>query len=140
MIEIRTIGQLPEIETDFSEAMEGVADLLQRAIQLNFTMGGRPTPWTPLKPPRSGTPLVATGRFYHSIQSSSGPTWAMVEAGRPDWDIRIPMIHQYGGWAGRNHASYIPPRPFMVLTDHDKKQIAQHIGGRLFKISVTQPT
>lgn len=139
MIELKVSGEIPEIESDFSSAMKGVADLMERAIQLNFSMGGRPSPWPALKPPRSGTPLVATGRFYRSIQSSHGPTWAMVEAGGNFNDVRIPMIHQYGGFAGRNLASYIPPRSYMVLTQHDLSQIAEKIGHNIFKISVTKP-
>ena len=134
MIELRLSGQLPELNMDFSDRMKDAAELMERAIQLNFTMGGRPpargwpvygqTPWEPLKPPRSGTPLVATGAFYRSINNRSDKTWAEVGVGGNFNDIRIPAIHQYGGMAGRNRTARIPSRPFMVLTDHDMDGLA----------------
>ena len=146
MIELRLSGQLPELNMDFSDRMKDSAEVMERAIQLNFTMGGRPpardwpiygqTPWEPLKPPRSGTPLVATGAFYNSVNGRSGNTWAEVGAGGNFGDIRIPAIHQFGGMAGRNRTARIPARPYMVLTDYDLDQLA-NIMMRQFIITTT---
>jgi len=136
LIEATVGGTVPEVRENHTEAFQGIAQILERAIQLNFSAGGRlPSqrffpeearhfPWEPLKPPRSGTPLVATGRFYASVRSEFDSDSASVFAGGNFADIRIPMIHQKGGMAGRNHSARIPARPFMVLTDHDMDQIA----------------
>jgi len=125
---------------DFSPVFAKVADIMERAIQLNFTMGGRlpavgyfddvrgGIPWMPLKPPRSGTPLIATGRFYHSIDSNFGDDFAQVSAGGGmAWDARVPFVHQYGSRDGR-----IPARPYMILTEHDMDEIEEIIRGDFF--------
>ena len=136
MIEGKITGTLPELNLDFRDRLREVANIMERAVQLNFTMGGRvpspqyfpnvdgAIPWEPLQPPRGGTPLVATGRFYHSVRSESDTTSASVEAGSNFSDPRIAWVHQMGTEsAGRNHNVRIPARPYMTLTDFDIDKI-----------------
>ena len=49
-------------------ALRAVADLAEQTIQRNFTAGGRPTRWAPLKL-RDGQPLRDTGRLMNSISA-----------------------------------------------------------------------
>ena len=139
MIKAKHTEKFPTINTKPSEGFREVANIMERAIQLNFTMGGRPPamqyfpnvrgaiPWEPLKPPRNGTPLVATGRFYASVGSESGPTSATAFAGGGVFpDARVPWVHLLGTEsAGRSHNVRIPARPFMTLTEFDIEKIKQ---------------
>jgi phage gpG-like protein len=132
LISVTITGTIPEVNTDLSEAMTEAADIMQKAIQLNFTMGGRPFAWEPLKPPRSGTPLVARGDLYRSVNSESGDSWAETRAGGNFANPAIPRALHGRDWGtytmtGRNHASRLPARPFMILTDFDIEKIGDVI-------------
>lgn len=132
MISVTITGTVPEVNTDMSERMVKVAEIAKRAIQTNFMMGGRPHAWEPVKPPRFGTPLIATGALYASIRSDSGPDWAEVAAGGNFGDVRIPMALFGKGWGeftmtGRNLAARLPSRPAMILTEHDLTQMGDVI-------------
>lgn len=125
-------GTTPDIDLKtIPEAMRLVAEHMQESIELNFMMGGRPA-WIPLKSGGS-TPLVTTGALMHSVQHTSGNTWAEVSA--------KDTIHQSGGvidHPGSNklqvfmsgghliftmftsrHNIPIPPRPYLMVQDTD---------------------
>jgi len=136
-------AQIPQVREDFSPVFDKVADIMERAIKLNFTVGGRPPasgyfddvrgviPWLPTKirgKRVGGTPLVASGRFAGSVEGDSGEDYAEVSAGGNFSDPRIPFVHQLGTLtAGRNRNVRIPARPYMILTDHDMSEIADTI-------------
>jgi len=52
--------------------------------------------------------------------SSPGPDTMTILA---TWGAATPYarIQEYGGQAGRNHASYIPPRPYLVPAQNDSR-------------------
>lgn len=136
MISAKIQGEFNDLRPDYTKAMREVAEIAERAIQTNFMMGGRPRAWEPVKPPRSGTPLVATGALYHSIHSDSGRDWAEVYAGGNFADPRIPRALHGRDWGtftmtGRNHAARLPARPFMVLTEFDIDQIRSVVASNL---------
>jgi phage gpG-like protein len=144
LISVTITGTIPEVNTDLSERMVEVADIMQKAIELNFTMGGRPFAWPALAPPRGGTPLVASGGLYQSIESEGGDTWAETSVGKDWMPLRsrkkrsasnvgaiLRALHgkDWGTFTmtGRNHAARLPARPFMVLTDFDVEKIGDVI-------------
>lgn len=57
-----------------------------------------------------------TGTLARSISASVEPGYSETETSvSQTWGPNVPYgaIHEYGGWAGRGHRSYIPPRPYL---------------------------
>ena len=75
MIDIQTTGELPQINSDLSSAMQRAEEIMLASVQLNIMMGGRP-PFQ-VKQPNS-TPLVGSGRMYRGVQGESDATSATV--------------------------------------------------------------
>lgn len=71
---------------------------------------GTPTPSIPPEPP-----ALVTGNLRRSAQDRMPQ-----RLGRGIWEAALRMtaiyarIQELGGWAGRNHASYLPPRPYIA--------------------------
>ncbi len=61
---------------------------------------------------------MSAGGLVASIQPQSSDTFAEVGTNKV-----YAAIHQFGGRAGRNHASIIPARPFLGLGADDKAEI-----------------
>lgn len=51
-----------------------------------------------------------TGTLMSSVKSDVDSDGMSVAVGP---HTRYAAIHEFGGWAGRKHASYIPPRPYV---------------------------
>jgi len=113
-----------KIKDDLGPIMQTISRIMLKSIQLNFTMGGRPQPWIPLKS-GGGTPLVGSGRLYGTINERSGNNWAEVGAGS---GLPYAWIHHKGGMAGRGHKASIPARPYMVLQRSDIEKIVRMVG------------
>jgi phage virion morphogenesis protein len=95
-------------------ALQAVADLAEQTIQRNFTAGGRPTKWAPLKL-RDGQPLRDTGRLMNSISAQPvGDRVVMVGT-----NVVYAAIHNFGGQAGRGHKVTIPQREFMIIPEDE---------------------
>ena len=76
------------------------------------------------KAPGRMTTLVKTGRLRRSVRSG----YDMTATGKlAAWGGTLPLvyaaIHQFGGRAGRNHASDIPPRPYVGLSPERAEKI-----------------
>jgi phage gpG-like protein len=95
------------------------------SIRQNFVAGGRPVTWQPLK---KGGPshLFQGGTLLRSISAFSGPTWAQAETGA----LPYAAIHQFSGWAGRGHKSFIPARPYMLFQQDDIEFAKDTIGSQ----------
>lgn len=65
----------------------------------------------------SGDLLIArTGTLARSVTASVAPGYSETETTATQvWGSSVPYarIHEYGGYAGRGHKSYIPPRPYL---------------------------
>lgn len=121
--DMRQRGEI-KLNTDLGPIMQTISRIMLKSIQMNFTMGGRPQPWLPLKS-GAGTPLVGSGRLYGTINERSGNNWAEVGAGK---GLDYAWIHHRGGVAGRGHKSNIPARPYMVLQRSDIEKIVRMVG------------
>jgi phage gpG-like protein len=77
---------------------------VQRQLGLTEHSLGTPTPSQPGQPPS-----LVTGQLRRSV--------VMVPKGRAHVQVGATTvyarIHELGGNAGRNHASYLPPRPYL---------------------------
>lgn len=104
MIQFSIRGSLPRINSDLSEVMREVSQLLKDSVIQNFDEGGRPR-WQPLK--YDGlfkTPLIMSHRLYSSVKSSSDSNSATVTAGE---GLGIyPFVQQFGS----THTVPVTPR------------------------------
>ena len=140
-LSVRVTGQYPELRTDFSDQFREVAQILMRAIKLNFSMRGarQPSqrfavvrsglaasfPWRQIQRPKGRPPLQGrTGRFANATRVEWAKNSATARMVSPFSDTKakgvIPWVHQKGS-AARN----IPARPFMYLTKEDEASIAK---------------
>ena len=132
---LRIRFQLPKVlwlgdvrtRSDFMGALVPVVGVIDRAIQFNFDEEGRPKPWKPLSPryarekerwyPYQGI-LERTGRLRRSIKVGVDPRRL---SGLADivatTDVPYAPFHQFGV-----PNSYLPRRPFLVLTDWDIRE------------------
>lgn len=71
----------------------------------------------------TGSILISrTGTLTRSTVASVAPGYSETETTATQiWGAATPyaMIQEYGGNAGRNHASYIPPRPYLSTALND---------------------
>jgi len=119
------------VETDYTIPMTRIESRLLSSVRENHRKGGRPNTWPALK--RTGKPshLTRTGRMALGHTSSSGADFAQVNAAV--WPGMF--IHQFSGWAGRNHMSFIPARPYIVLQEEDKTYAIEQIGDAIFEVT-----
>jgi|GEM_PF-1080568 len=107
-------------------AMQDVAEHIAETSRLLFEEEEDPwgRPWEPLaeatKRNRRGGPpyqiLRDQSHLYNSIIGNAEGDTATVGAGTgPSRDYA--RIHLFGGHAGRNHATYIPARPYLPIRD-----------------------
>jgi phage virion morphogenesis protein len=103
---------------DMGDAWAEVAELILTSVVRNFSAGGRPQRWAPLKV-GGASHLNKTGRLRNSIVPRSDSDSATVGT-----NVIYAATHQFGRGA-------IPARPFLVLQDEDIDEIGRIIGRRI---------
>ncbi len=103
--------------------------LVARAIERNFDEEGRPLRWAPLAPDYARRKARRFGPGLRILQRSGRLRRSIVtrlEAGAIVASTNLPYapFHQFG-------TRTIPPRPFLVLTDADKEEVARTIADSL---------
>lgn len=86
-------------------------------------------PWSPgYAATRSGrhSLLVGDNSLAGSIQNLSDDQAAIVGT-----NMVYGAIHQFGGEAGRNHAAEIPARPYLGISERDRRDIERLVEGEL---------
>lgn len=78
--------------------------------------------------PKRMTTLIKTGRLRRSVRSGYDLSATGLLAA---WGGIEPLvygpIHQFGGDAGRNHASYIPARPYVGLSPERSEKLRKFV-------------
>jgi phage gpG-like protein len=94
-------------------AVEAGADQLQAATQAKLGLKshayGTPTPSAPGEPPARISGALRDSVRYDPPRQTGPGLW-MTTLGATTVYARI---QELGGWAGRGHASYLPPRPYL---------------------------
>ena len=130
MINTTVTGTLPEINTDFSEAMKEIRELMYKSVMQNFASSGRPS-WPARTKPYPWPMLRKSDTMYNAITRESDLTSATVFV--PD-SIRY-AVYVHSG------TRKMPPRPFMMFQDEDYEAILNILAKHLYKsISLTGPT
>lgn len=121
MISGTTEEHIPLFNTNLTETMDKASKLMLTSVQRNFGEGGRPK-WKDLK--KGGQSfLYQKGNLLRGIHREFDATSATVSTS--PWVGN--RIHQFGGWAGRNHASFIPARPYMMFQEEDVKKLNEMV-------------
>jgi len=133
MINTTVTGTLPEINTDFSEAMKEIRELMYKSVMQNFASSGRPS-WPARTKSYPWPMLRKSDAMYNAITRESDLTSATVFV--PD-SIRY-AVYVHSGVPSRN----LPPRPFMMFQDEDYEPILNILAKHLYKgsIALTGPT
>ena len=132
-------GTLPEVEPQaLEDMMDKIAQMMIDGVRLQFIMGGDPK-WTPLKSGEASF-LFRGGALLQSIVKSTDQDGEVYTATvSTSGGIPYRFIHQFGGYAGRNHSAYIPERPYMVITEETENAIRREALGRILNIFRPQP-
>jgi phage gpG-like protein len=118
---------------DVAALLAPAVPVVAAAIQRNFEEEGRPERWPPLSPGYAlwkaarypGRKILErTGALRSSIRVGIEPT--VPAALVASTDVPYAAAHQFG-MPQRN----LPPRPFLVLTDEDREEVAQAIADAL---------
>ena len=118
---------------DAAAPLAPAVPVVAAAIQRNFEEEGRPERWPPLSPGYAlwkaarhpGRKILErTGALRSSIRVGIEPT--VPAALVASTDLPYAAAHQFGV-PQRN----LPPRPFLVLTDEDREEVAQAIADAL---------
>lgn len=100
---------------------EGVKSRTLRRFEESRAPDG--TPWPPLSPvtlARTGKnrkALILTGRLRNSIAWTVRGDAIVVGT-----NVVYARIHQYGGYAGRGRKVRIPARPYLGITEEDRRE------------------
>lgn len=92
-------------------------------VKGNFDAGGRPNRWAPKKIVRNAgrrgnRPLIITGELKNSFQIRASADEAEIFTNL----IKAPSLH-FGGFVGRNRATFIPARPYLLIPESEVKQM-----------------
>lgn len=128
------LGRIAGRVHNMSPIMRVIAGDLHDEVEENFEKEGRPTKWQDLaestKKQRAkkgkwpGKILqVSAGGLAPSITPGSN-----VKAAWASSNKAYSAIQNLGGFAGRGRKVFIPPRPFMVLTDAGLEKIKDKLG------------
>lgn len=106
---------------------EDIGKVLIDSVRNTFLAEGRPTAWQASQRVKrwGGSTLMQSGRLMYSGRISE-ITDSSVDVVHGE-GIVYAFIHQYSGWAGRNHKSFIPARPYSIIQDADETEINQMV-------------
>ena len=137
-----TLGKLAKLAIELGNTTEpllAAVGVIDRAIQKNFDEEGRPEMWQPLelayalgkgvKFPGKGI-LERTVLLRHSISTrlDVGASFAPAEI-IARTDVPYAAAHQFGG-------PYLPKRPFLILTEEDRLDIARAIAKSFSEVAL----
>lgn len=137
-VSVETYGDIPvPSKEDVQKIIDAIEPIALDSVRQNFGFGGRPERWRPLK--KGGASyLFESGTLLQSIHSrqtvEEGFGAVDVESG----DLPYAVIHQEGGYAGRNHSAYIPARPYMVFAEEDEQKMREKAIGMFITVLNTK--
>jgi len=132
------LKELQSRTSNLSPVMRKISGYMLSAVEENFEKEGRPDEFAPLSRKTieyraklgkwPGKILQLSGQLAASVSSSYSNTEAIVGTNKA-----YAAIHQFGGYAGRNRKVYIPPRPFLTLTNDDIDSIIDMLQNYVLK-------
>ncbi|NIQ92893.1 MAG: phage virion morphogenesis protein [Desulfuromonadales bacterium] len=112
-----------------AELLAPAVPVVARAIERNFEQEGRPLPWAPLAPDYARRKARRFGPGLKILQRSgrlrrSITTRVEGDAIVASTDVAYAPFHQFG-------TRFLPARPFLVLTESDKEEVARAVARSL---------
>lgn len=96
-------------------AAEAMGRVAVQADQELLGLSSHPR-WSATPSPPGAPPSRISGHLRGSVDD-----WLHLQHGAGVYEVRVgpvdvayPRIQELGGWTGRNHATYLPPRPYMA--------------------------
>lgn len=124
----RAVGRAVQNLNDQKAVLRAAGVLLEGSTADRFQQGVAPdgTPWTPSARSQrdNGVALNDTGRLLASITSLVVGRRVLVGS-HVGTGVKYAAIHQHGGQTGRNHAVTMPARPFIGITDEDRRDLKE---------------
>lgn len=99
---------------------EALRDVMKRKLSMRGHARGTPTPSAPGTPPARISGRLA-GSVTASPATGGGGVWT---AHSGPHGVVYAAIQNYGGIAGRHHASHLPPRPY-TAKDSDRGEASR---------------
>ena len=132
------LGALQDALLPSEAVLQPAVAVVARAIERNFKEEGRPARWKPLTPAYARYKshrwpgkkiLQRTGVLRDSIRVTVEPGRGNTAAIVASTDVPYALVHQFG-------TTFIPPRPFLVLTREDEEAAAQAIATALSEVTL----
>lgn len=125
---LRRMKALIRGTADASPLMKVWGEIAVASVIENFEKGGRPTRWQKLSPVTvqmkgHARPLIGRTGNLRRITVKPGQTNVIIGSNPATKDYAA--IQQFGGKAGRGRKVTIPARPFLVLQEEDKVEMAK---------------
>lgn len=133
----RRIDALQAGLADATPLMRIWGEIAQTSISENFEVGGRPDKWQALSDVTialkgHARPLIGRTRNLSSIVVR--PESQRVLVGTQPAAKDYAAIQQFGGKAGRGRKVKIPARPYLLLQDEDREEMADESRSYLRRI------
>lgn len=99
------------------KAAEAMGRVLLFGIQTNELRRFTHPPGTPTPSPKGQPPARVHGNLARSMRQE--PAVGGRRVGDYEWEVVVGptivygRIHELGGWAGKNHRTYVPKRPYI---------------------------
>lgn len=112
--------------------------LAERETKINLVKRSHPrgtkTPSAPGQPP-----AMISGHLARSVRTEpASPSGRYRWSGKTGATTVYARIQQLGGWAGRGHRSYLPPRPYLVpLTRSARSRMTREIRKRWSEVIIS---
>lgn len=121
-------------------AAEAMGRKLVQEVTRNDLIRYSHPPKTRTNSPPGQPPAIVSGNLRRSVKQEP------VSGGRPVGNLRwettvggtsvYARIQELGGWAGRNHASHLPPRPYLSAALMRSRSSIRDAGVNAFKKAV----
>jgi phage gpG-like protein len=112
----------------FDSMFDKIGQYMEISLKRNFSEGGRPSTWPRKKKDGQPSHLYLSGALFNTIGYQFGEDFA--EAGAMSI-LPYSFIHQFGGFSGLGHRSYIPPREYVLFQEQDIDYIVKLFGDQV---------
>lgn len=125
------------------KAAEAMGRVLAHGIQVNELRRFTHPAGTPTPSPKGAPPARISGTLARSIRQE--PMGGGRRIGPHTWQSEVGptvvygRIQELGGWAGRNHVTFVPARPYIAPATLRLRNQISDAGVKAFKREVSKP-
>ena len=154
LLKIELSGTFPKVDPEVTEkTMAFAEEIMVASIQMNLSMGGRPTPFA-VRNQNNSTPLAGSGKMYRGVMGRHNATEAVAYMDDSvvskkgffypaalHYGAEVPpvegklMVFEIDGhmvFTHRRRGFHLGPFPFMIFQDSDIEKITNHYAEAIF--------